>query len=252
MTDYERELLRRWRGGDEDALCALVSQFMPLVRYYARKLAYRKDWGTIRELESVGKCALIEGFRHFNEKRDCKLSTYLVPCIVNTIKNSPEYTRGMPRHQRKIHWRFLAAQDRLIRELDRKPTHEEIAHEAGLEIKQVVSALDAAAVADPDRLPNEGLDTFPDRSAGDSESGMIKVIDDTRDWERVERALNGDKFNDVEREIIALFYLAEMRDAETARRLDLTPGNVKVIRNRALDKLRIEFGGAGEGDEHGD
>lgn len=252
MTDYERELLRRWHAGDGDALCALVSLFMPLVRFYARGLAYRRDGETIRELESVGKCALLEGFRLFDPKRDCKLSTYLVPCIVNTIKNSPEYTRGIPRLQRKIYREFLAAQDRLIRELDRQPTLEEIARAIGREVEQVEGALAAAGIAAPDQLPDEGPVTLPDRSDGDSEAGRIEVIDDTRDLERIERALDGDKFSELEREIIALFYFAEMRDAEIAKRLDLTPGNAKVIRKRALDKLRGELGGAGEGEEHGD
>ncbi len=243
-------MCRRWREeGDEEALCALFSLFEPLLNHYAHKMAFGKSWVTAKELKPVGKCAMMEAFDHFDPDRGVKLSTYLITCIQNAIWNSSEYTCGVPLSQIKIHWQVLAAQDELIRKLDRKPTVDEIACKAGLTRKQVLNALEAMKRGHPEQPPEQGLDMIYDSRSEDPETAIIEALDAARKLRRIEKALASGKFSEKEINVIALCYIQDMPDSEIAERLATTTGSVKVSRKRALDKL-LRLLAPGEGKDY--
>jgi RNA polymerase sigma factor (sigma-70 family) len=71
----------------------------------------------------------------------------------------------------------------------------------------------------------------------DPGEGVLEVLERQETAEQVQRALS--KLPAMDREIIALRYLEELRTIELAQRLDIPIGTVKARIHRALARLKI-------------
>ncbi len=118
------------------------------------------------------------------------------------------------------------AQDKLIQELERMPTLNELSEATQLSTKQVENSLNVIAAF---RVPLEAID---DRLVIE-ESSQIEAAYQS---ELIIDAIA--KLNPDQQEVIFRFYLNEQTPAEIASSLGKSEAAIKLARGRALTKLR--------------
>ena len=79
----EREYLRRWGQGDQDARDVLIERNLRLVAHIVKK--YYTQNADQEDLISIGTIGLIKGITSFNPDRGARLATYAARCIENEI-----------------------------------------------------------------------------------------------------------------------------------------------------------------------
>ena len=77
----EREYLRRWGQGDQDARDVLIERNLRLVAHIVKK--YYTQNADQEDLISIGTIGLIKGITSFNPDRGARLATYAARCIEN-------------------------------------------------------------------------------------------------------------------------------------------------------------------------
>jgi RNA polymerase sigma-32 factor len=83
--DEERELARRWKGGDRKAAERIILGCLPFV--VAVALEYRR-WGVpLEDIIQQGNLGLLRAVEKFDPDRDCRLATYAVYWIRAEIRD---------------------------------------------------------------------------------------------------------------------------------------------------------------------
>jgi RNA polymerase sigma-B factor len=138
--------------------------------------------------------------------------------------DSPE-VRIVPRTLYGNHSEVIAAQDRLIRKLERSPSYQELAEEANLSIKQVETAL--KVVPFPSALgENDGALSLEDSDTSQLLSDAIALLSSDQ-AEVITRRYAGDKFSEI------------------AKALGKSEDAVKKLHERAKKKLKGIIQGKG-------
>ena len=79
----EKEYLRRWKEGDQEAKKILVERNMRLVAHVSKK--YQNTEEDMEDLISIGTIGLIKAVCTFQENHGSKLATYAARCIENEL-----------------------------------------------------------------------------------------------------------------------------------------------------------------------
>lgn len=79
----EREYLKRFHEGDEEARSVLIERNLRLVAHVIKKYQYT-DYET-EDLLSVGTIGLIKAVNTFKADRGSRLATYAAKCVENAI-----------------------------------------------------------------------------------------------------------------------------------------------------------------------
>ncbi len=243
-ADEERQLARRVRQNDQDALRRLVEGNLRFVVSYAKR--YRGLGVPFLDLINEGNLGLMEAARRFDPERNVKFITYAVWWVRQAIMHALSgQTRAfsLPQKLSGVAARFGRHVAELTEQLERTPTTSEIAQ--GLAISE----------ADVDALRRIGSsDVSLSEQVGDSEGlelgdlleqASIPAVDDEliheAGVERVRLAL--DELEDKEREVMTLRYGLD-RDGEprtlqeVGDTLGLSRERIRQIEARAKDKLR--------------
>jgi RNA polymerase sigma factor (sigma-70 family) len=230
MDEDELDLWKRYRQGDETALEDLVIFYLPLVKFWVYRISIYATWANRDDLMQDGTIGLIKACEKFDIDRGYKFSTFARYYIREAIFNSTELTRNLTRRQDENSRKVKQAHDELVRELELKPSLEEIAVRAGLSIEQVQAALNARSIAFAD---DSIVADAPSRSGNKTvERQDTKIL--------IREALQ--KLNKLERAIIARHYWAGHSDAEIGDGLGLSEDHARKIRQRAIIKLRTLLG----------
>ena len=137
------ELLKRVKLGDKKARDELISGNLRLVLSVIQRFTNRGE--NLDDLFQVGCIGLIKSIDNFDISQNVRFSTYAVPMIIGEIRrylrdnNSVRVSRSL----RDMAYHAMQAKERLINELQRDPTIEEIAQELGVPKEDVVIALEA-------------------------------------------------------------------------------------------------------------
>lgn len=137
------ELLARAQAGEEQALDALVTGNMGLVR----SLAYRfRDRGTeMEDLIQIGTIGMIKAIRSFDVTRGTAFSTYAVPLIVGEIRRHlrDDGMLKVSRCYKKTGIALMRVQNKIRTEEGREPSIGELASLVGVSPEDAAVALDA-------------------------------------------------------------------------------------------------------------
>jgi len=237
LLDHEEtmDLIVKAQSGDELARERLVSCNIGLVKCILKRFTnrgYEAD-----DLFQLGCIGLIKAIDKFDTSYDVKFSTYAVPMIVGEIKR---FLRddGMIKVSRSLKQTCLKvkyAKEKLINELNREPTIQEIADEIDVDKEEIVMAIDSNyqpeylydVIHEKDGSPLFLIDKIKDDS---------EVEEDILDTILLKELLNNLKPRD--RQIIILRYFKDKTQVEVAKLLNISQVQVSRIEKRILEDLK--------------
>src|SRR5918997_929044 len=150
-TETEQELLRRYWQGDMRAREEVVHRFLPMAKRLAGR--YRHTGESQDDLEQVACLGLIKAIDRYDPGLG-PFVRYAVPNIMGELKRHFR-DKGWSMHvPRSVQERFLQvndAMDELSGRLGRSPSPKDVAAHTGLELEEVLEALDPAFRALPPR-----------------------------------------------------------------------------------------------------
>src|SRR5687768_13745419 len=140
--DEEKALGRRIQQGDEEALKRLVEANLRFVVSYCKR--YRGLGLSFLDLIHEGSLGLMEAAKRFDPERGVKFISYAVWWVRQAIFHAlSEHSRvfRLPQKMSGQVSRVETLRDLLASELERPPTHEEVAERACLSTKEVQTLL---------------------------------------------------------------------------------------------------------------
>jgi RNA polymerase primary sigma factor len=242
-AEEEKELGRRIREGDQEALERLVEANLRFVVHYAKR--YRGLGLLYMDLIHEGTLGLMEAARRFDPDRNVKFISYAVWWVRQAIFHALSAHSRVFRLPQKLSGqvsRLETAREKLKSELERVPTTEELAERTSLPKEEVEHLLLAAgddvslstAVGEDGNL--ELGDTLEQESVPSVEVEMIRTSFEHRIQEMVEG------LDEREREVIRMRFGFDGEEPKTLQEIGETLGlsreRIRQIESRAKEKLR--------------
>ena len=241
--DDEKDLGRRIREGDQEAIKRLVESNLRFVVHYAKR--YRGLGLAYMDLIHEGSLGLIEAAKRFDPDRNVKFISYAVWWVRQAIFHAlSEHSRvfRLPQKLSGQVSRLSTAREKLKGELERTPTTEELAAHTKLSTEEVETLLLAAGddVSLSAAVGEEGSlelgDTLEQETIPSVELEMIRTS-----FERRIQSMVGD-LDDKEREVIRMRFGLDGEEPRTLQEIGETMGlsreRIRQIESRAKEKLR--------------
>lgn len=244
--EREAELARRGQAGDERAFHQLVTANLRFVVSIA--LQYHGRGLSTAELVSEGNMGLIKAARRFDPERNCKLITYAVWWIRESIHSALRRAKGSTTltANRLVDYKRLKRQaDDLSQDLGMELSLQETSERLGFDADRTHELLNAAA-------PDLSLDT-PISERGDTtwETQFAAEGDSVED-ELEREALAGivnqslQALDEREQYIVRRYFGLDGKSGDTLEEvgtaLGITRERARQLRNRALGKIRERHG----------
>lgn len=235
-TESDEQLLRRYQDGDVRAREEVVHRFLPLTKRLAGR--YRHTGESQEDLEQVACMGLIKAVDRYDPNLG-PFVRYAVPNVMGELKRHFR-DKGWGMHvPRSVQERFLQvndAMDQLSGRLGRSPSPKDIAAHTGLEIEEVLEALEAATAYSPVTLdaPHPG-DGDSERTLADSLGGedpSFELVDLGQALAPAFRALP-----QREQIILKLRFIDDLTQSEIAERVGVSQMHVSRLLRRSLDRL---------------
>ena len=231
------ELLKKIAEGDMKAREELINGNLRLVLSVIQKFSGRGE--NPDDLFQVGCIGLIKAIDNFSLDFGVKFSTYAVPMILGELKR---FLRDgsqirVSRSLRDIAYKAMKAKEKLIGEMNREPTIEEISKEIGVKREEVVIALEA--ISEPISLYEP---VFSD--AGDTIYVLDQIGDNNDDTNWLnERALKDAITNlgDREKRILNLRFFQGKTQVEVAEEIGISQAQVSRLEKGALNKIKSQL-----------
>jgi RNA polymerase primary sigma factor len=243
--DEELELSRRIERGDLEAKDRLINSNLRLVVSIARQMQGNHDLALL-DLIQEGVIGLVRAAEKFDYRKGLRFSTYATLWIRQAIQRGIAdrgRTIRLPTNIAQRERKVGAVQRRLIVELGREPTPEEIADAADLPLVQVQQILDVSRVVTSLDLPigEEGEASLGDLVPG-QEPGIEETVHVTMTEDLVRRTV--EQLPEPQRHVIKLRYgLNGGRDPlplqRVARELDMAPKDVRRFEEQGLRALSL-------------
>ena len=242
----EAELVRASRAGDESAMHELVTANLRFVVSVAKN--YTGYGLTLIELISEGNIGLMEAVKRFDETRGFKFITYAVWWIRQAIlKSIAEQSRAVrpPMSQINDLQKVDKQTNALAQELGRNPTLEELAKKAEISLDRTRNALEVGqrdASFDTPLQEDDAEKTLLTLYA--TEDDLKAVLEDNALHHAIVTCL--DVLDEREQRIVCAYFGLEDRAPitleEIGTTLGLTRERVRQLRDRALQKIRAQYG----------
>jgi len=229
------ELIKYARNGDKDALNRLIEVNLPLVSAITKKFLNRGyDYEDIFQIGCMG---LVKAVNNFDDKYNVKFSTYAVPMILGEIKRfirddgMIKVSRSVKNTAKKIHY----DKEALTKQLNREPTIQELSKYSGVDVEEIVFAMESAnslhylydTIHQDDGSPVLLIDKISENPQEDSD--MIDKL-------ALKEAL---KSLDVKsKQIIMLRYFKDKTQIQVAKMLGISQVQVSRIEKKVLKFMR--------------
>lgn len=241
--EEEKELIKRAKGGDEEAFKKIIIANQKLVVKEALKYYFKED--NLLDLINEGNKGLIEALKRFDTRRDNRFYTYALWWVRSEIR------RYLSKNQNIISFPDIFYNDylnfkkvyfKLTKKLNRKPSESELAEDLEIPEKKVKVMLSVPdEIISLDKGVAEGsfpnLSSFlPDDTADDPQKIMLGISMNNIIREDIE------ELTDKEARVIKMrfgFNQEEpMKLREIAKIMKMSPEGVRRIEMKALSKLK--------------
>ena len=237
-TLREQQLFARYRSsGDLAARDALVERFLPLAKRLAQR--YYRGAEPLEDLVQVASLGLLKAIDRFDPERGAAFSSFAVPTIAGELKRhfrDKGWALKVPRDLQELAQRVDRTTDRLIHELGRAPTADDIADALGITLEQVLDAREAATAYRADSLDRPaGDDQDASRvvdTLGAHESGYVQA-ENSATLEAMVSVLS-----DREQEVLRLRFAEDLTQSEIGRRVGLSQMHISRLLRQAVARLR--------------
>lgn len=231
------ELMKKLKAGDKKARELFLYSNMRLVLSVVKRFSNRYNADDIFQVGFVG---LIKAMDNFDENFNVKFSTYAVPMIIGEIRRYLRDNSSMrvSRSLRDIAYKALQARDKLTKNSEDDPRLEDIAKEAGLEMKEVLCALDA--ISEPVSLYEP---VYNESSEAVMVMDQIKDVKNSSD-EFIEHIALKEALNNLnprEKEILFLRYFVGKTQVEISSEVGISQAQVSRLEKNALEEIKKEF-----------
>lgn len=228
-------LLRRSRAGDREARQRLIEGNLRLVLSVIQRFSGRGE--NPDDLFQVGCIGLLKAIKNFDPDLDVKFSTYGVPMICGEIRRylRDNSTIRVSRSVRDTAYRVLQCKERLMAELGREATLEELAKTMKLPLSTVSEAMDAISAPVSLYEPVHS-------DSGDPLLVMDQISDPRNSDERwLEQLALKDALaalGEREKHILALRYYDGKTQMEVANSIGISQAQVSRLEKGALSRLK--------------
>mgnify|MGYP001232481264 CR=1 FL=1 len=242
--EQERDLAKRIKGGEKEALDQLVRANLRFVVSIAKQ--YANQGLSLEDLINEGNIGLIKAAHRFDEERGFKFISYAVWWIRQAMLQSlAEHSRivRLPLNRAGTLYRIGKASRQLDQELGRAPSADEIAARLKISPEEVESTMVIANshVSLDDPYSSEKDDTAlvdyltdETQAAPDEDTYAAALSDD------LERALG--TLSDRERNILSMYFGLggdePMTLEDIGKKLKLTRERIRQIKEKAIQRLR--------------
>lgn len=235
LSEAEKtELLKKTAEGDLSARDALVKGNLRLVLSVVQRFTNRGE--NLDDLFQVGCIGLIKSIDNFDLSQNVRFSTYAVPMIIGEIRrylrdnNSVRVSRSL----RDTAYKAMQAKERLIHELDREPTIEEISSELKIPRENVVMALEA--IVEPVSLYES---VYSD--GADSVSIIDQLGDKNDDSNWIDEIAIRESIKNLgqrEKNILTLRFIQGKTQMEVAEEIGISQAQVSRLEKGALKIIK--------------
>jgi len=241
--DDEKDLARRIRNGDQEALQRLVEANLRFVVSYCKR--YRGLGLSFLDLIHEGSLGLMEAAKRFDPDRNVKFISYAVWWVRQAIFQALSEQHRIFRLPQKLSGQVSKvghARQKLVDELDRAPTTAELAQKTALSEHEVENALKVSgddlslstAVGDDGTL--ELGDTIEQDTVPSVERQLMRSS-----FEEQIRSLVAE-LDEKERQVISMRFGLDGEDPRTLQEigeaLGLSRERIRQIESKAKEKLR--------------
>ncbi len=224
---------------DPEVRRQLVEHYGNLVHFLARKFAGRGE--PLDDIVQVGYIGLLMAIERFEPERELEFSTFATPTIVGEIKRyfrDKSWAVKVPRRLQETLQHVLQAQERLQAQLGHQPSVTEIADYLHITREEVLAALEVS--------PAQRTLSFEAGAPGRPEDDRLQISDrlgrEDENLEKVElQNLIGQAMGHLtprEQRIMYLRFVAQLPQAEVAKRLGISQMHVSRLQRAALEHLK--------------
>ena len=230
--DEKKDLWKRIKAGDSQARETYIKGNLRLVLSVLKRFSNHSE--NMDDLFQIGCIGLMKSVDNFDPSMEVKFSTYAVPMIVGEIRRYLRDTGSSIRISRSLRdtaYKAIVARENLSRKNCSEPTLEEISKESGIEVEDIVYALDAmqSPLSLYDPVYNDGGDTLY----------VMDQISDKKNREEnwVEHLSLNDALSTLEpreQSIIRLRFFEGKTQMEVAEEIHISQAQVSRLEKNAL------------------
>ena len=239
--EEEVGLAKQMEAGDAGARDELIEANLRLVISIARK--YQHNGMPLEDLIQEGNTGLIKAVDKFDYRKGCKLSTYATRGIEKAIQVAVRRDSGfthIPGHLRQIS-KVAAAYTTLCQELQREPTHAEVAEAVDLTVAQVEEILLfwEGAISLEASVGDEDSDTSVGDFVEDTSVNVEADVVREEVKQKVREALS--TLTERQQTIVVSKAIEAVKGTEIADQLDISAPRVTQIYREVLGILKAHL-----------
>ena len=220
---------------------AIVESFVPLAEYFAGR--YRNRGAEAADLSQVAMVALVKAVDRFDPDVGVKFSTFAGRTIDGELKRYFRDATWSVRVPRSLQERSLYVRgviDDLSLRLGASPTVDQIAEETGLDVDEIIEALDVqrsyrASSIESSESNDEGRPRAVPSALATTDAGVGHF-----DTSHAVRSLV-DRLPERERTILEMRFYEELTQSEIAERVGVSQMHVSRLIRRSLEELREQM-----------
>ncbi|MFW5991821.1 MAG: sigma-70 family RNA polymerase sigma factor [Halanaerobiaceae bacterium] len=226
------------KNSSQEAFHQLVIKYLPLVKYHAGRVKMMVPVFIEQDdLESYGVIGLIDAIHKFDIEQGVKFKTYASRRIRGEIIDHLRKLDWLPHSIRREGKRVKKAADKLAKQLERKPTIEELAETTDLSVSKIESLYQKIYSSQWISIYDEfGHSQVLDMLPQSDRKSPEKVFQGKEREETLAEAI--DRLQENERLVISLFYHEGLTQKEIAGVMDLSAARISQIHKKAIYRLR--------------